>query len=230
MEGLHPQDNGMTRKSFEKKAGERPERWSESLVELAKRRGGGEALAQRAVQLSRQLNVSPWIALAIAERLINLQEARVFDRVGRCRELQAAVLDKRRSMAELRVTLPYAPHFLAVDLMDARPGSGWDVRVVIRILAGVLGAEKKGSEDEPRLQIRERPLAEHAATVERVLAIMRRTRCDIAMALDVEAGHTTEQFAADYIRQKRVLEMEERRLMAPPSEDRFTKKPVSSEY
>ncbi len=221
MEGLHPQDGVMTRKSFEKKTEDRPERWIESLVELAQRRGDGDAVAQRAVQLSRQLNISPWIALAIAERLINLQEARVFDRVGRCRELQAAVLDKRRSMAELRVTLPYAPHFLAVDILDARPGSGWDIRMVTRILAGVLGAEKKGAEDEPSMQIRDRPLEEHAATVERVLAIMRRTRCDATMALDVEAGHTQEQFAADYIRQKRTLEMEERRLMAPPREDGF---------
>ena len=90
-----------------------------------------------------------------------------------------------------------------------------------------LGAEKKGAEDEPSMLVRERPLEEHAATVERVLAIMRRTRCDATMALDVEAGHTTEQFAADYIRQKRTLEMEERRLMAPPREDGFTKKPVS---
>jgi hypothetical protein len=226
-EGLHPQDVAMTRKSFEKKIEDRPERWIESLVELAQRRGDGEVVAQRAVQLSRQLNISPWIALAIAERLINLEEARAFDRVGRCRELQAAVLDKRRSMAELRVTLPYAPHFLAVDLLEARPGSGWDIRMVTRILAGVLRAEKKGAEDEPSMKVRERPLEEHAATVERVLAIMRRTRCDAAMALDVEAGHTTEQFAADYIRQKRALEMEERRLMAPPPENRFTKKPVS---
>jgi hypothetical protein len=220
-ERLHPQDNAMSRNSFEKKVGDQPERWVASLVELAQRRGNSDAVAQRAVQLSRQLSISPWIALAIAERLISLQEARVFDRVGRCKELQAAVLDKRRSMVELRMTLPYAPHFLAVDIMDARPGLAWDVRVVTRILAGVLGSEKKGAEVEPSMQIRERPLEEHAATVDRVLAVMRRTRCDVAMALDVEAGHTTEQFAADYIRQKRALEMEERRLMAPPPEDRF---------
>ncbi len=211
----------MSRNSFEKKTEDRPERWVASLVELAQRRGNSNVVAQRAVQLSRQLSLSPWIALAIAEGLISVQEARVFDRVGRCKELQAAVLDKRRSMAELRVTLPYAPHFLAVDLMDARSGSGWDVRVVTRILAGVLGSEKKGAEDEPSMKIRERPREEYAATVERVLAVMRRTRCDVAVALDVEAGHTTEQFAADYIRQKRALEMEERRLMTPPPRGRF---------
>ena len=211
----------MSRKSFEKNREDQPERWVESLVELAKRRGDSDTVAQRAVQLSRQLNISPWIALAVAERLISLQEARLFDRVGRCRELQVAVLDKRRPVSELRVTLPYAAHFLAVDLMDARPGSAWDVRVVTRILAGILGAEKKIGDEELSLQVRSRPLAEYAAAVERVLAIMRRTRCDVGMALDVEGGHTPEQFASDYMHQKRTLENEERRLMAPPVDDRF---------
>lgn len=211
----------MSRKSFEKKSEEQTERWVGALLGLAKQRGNSDAVGQRAVQLSRQLNISPWIALAVAERLISLKEAHLFDRVGRCRELQAAVLDKRRPVSELRVTLPYAAHFLAVDLMDARPGSAWDVRVVTRILAGILGAEKKIGEDELSLQVRSRPIAEYAAAVERVLAIMRRTRCDVGMALDVEAGHTPEQFASDYMHQKRTLEIEERRMMAPPLDDRF---------
>ncbi len=211
----------MSRKSFEKKLDERPERWVESLVALAHKRGDSDAVAQRAVQLSRQLNISPWIALAVAERLITLQEARVYDRVGRCRELQAAVLDKRRPMEELRVTMPYAIHFLAMDLMNERPSSAWDVRVVIKILAGVLGKEQRTGDDEPSLRVRARPTAEYAAAVERVLSIMRRTRCDVNMALDVEAGHSTEQFALEFIQQKRALEMEERRLMAPPPDERF---------
>lgn len=211
----------MSPKSFVKKMEERSARWVDSLVELAIRRGDTEAVAQRAVQLSRELSLSPWIALGVAERLLTLQEARELDRVGRCKELQAAVLEKRRTIAELRVTLPYAAHFLAVDLMDARPGSGWDVRVVTRILAGVLGKEKRIGEDELDLSVRSRPLEEYAAAVERVLAIMRRTRCDVNMALDVEDGHTTEQFAADFMRQKRALEIEERRMMEPPFDDRF---------
>jgi hypothetical protein len=219
----------MSRKSLETKQDESAERWVESLVELAGKRGDSDAVARRAVQLSRQLNLSPWIGLAVAERLISLQEARVYDRVGRCRELRAAVLDKRRPMEELRVTMPYAPHFLAMDLMNERPSSSWDVRVVTRILTGVLGVEQRKSGDEPSLRVRTRPISEYAAAVERVLAIMRRTRCDVNMALDVEAGHTTEQFAGEFIQQKRALEMEERRLMAPPSDERFRFPPRRAE-
>lgn len=219
----------MSRKPFEKKLEERSARWADSLVELARERGDSDAVANRAVQLSRQLNISPWIALAVAERLISLQEAQIYDRVGRCRELQAAVLDKGRPMEELRVTMPYAPHFLAMELMDQRPSSSWDVRVVVRILAGVLGAEQRLSGDEPSLKVRTRPIAEYAAAVERVMAIMRRTRCDVNMALDVEAGRTTEQFAGEFMQQKRALEAEERRLMTPPHDDRFRFPPRRAE-
>ena len=197
----------------------RSSRWVDSLSALAKSRGDSEAVARRAVALTRQLNLAPWIALAIAEGAVSLTEARVLDRVGRCKALQAAILDKRRSLEELRVTLPYAAHFLAADVREARSDRKWDERVLIRILEGVLGRETKvGEEEEVSLRVRVKPLDEYVQDVERVLAIMERTHCDIDLALDVEAGRVVETFAADYVRQKRALEAEERRARADAAE------------
>ncbi len=199
---------------FKKKKDNNPERWVQSLLEVAANRGDTKAVAQRAVVLSRQLNVSPWIALAIAERLISLKEARLLDRVGRCKELQPAILDRRKTLDELRNTMPYAAHFLAEELLENRKGQGWDIRVVVRILDAILGAEKKTGDDDFSSKVRTRPLGEYEAVVDRVLGVMRRTRCDAGMALDVEAGRSTEQFAGEYVRRKRTLEIEERQMMA----------------
>lgn len=205
----------------------RPDRWEAKLVELARIRGDSEVVATRAIQLSRQLNISTWIALGIAERLISMKEARILDQVGRCKELQAAILDKRRTVAELRVTMPYAAHFLAVELADLMKKNAGDIRLVIRILESVLNAERKTGEDELSMRVRTRPIADYAVIVGRILGIMRRTRCEVRMALEVDAGHVTEQFAADHIRQRRRLAMEEyqnnRVSEAPPLRDHWSK-------
>lgn len=211
----------MTSNPRESKRGERSERWISALKALAKERGDSEAVQSRAVALSLQLNLSPWLALAVAERLVTLEEARILDRVGRCRELQSAVLDKHRSLAELRTLLPYAAHFLAVELADAQPGRFKDARPLIRILEGVLATELKTDGEALSLRVRNRPVGEYAAAVDRIMGIMRRTRCEVAMALDVDAARMTEAYAAGYMRQKKDLEMEERRSAAPQGEDRF---------
>ncbi|MEI8121878.1 MAG: hypothetical protein WCI20_07485 [bacterium] len=201
----------MTQKSFERKKEERSALWIESLVKLARDRGNSDAVSKRAVQLSHQLNISPWIALAIAERLVTLKEAQLLDRVGRCKELQSAILDRHRTIDELKFLMPYAAHFLAVELLDSHASMKWDARDVVRILEGLLGTEKKTGDDEISFRVRLLPLEFYASAVERILAIMRRTRCDVGMALDVDAGRTGEQFASDYMRQKRNLEIDERR-------------------
>ena len=64
--------------------------------------------------------------------------------------------------------------------------------------------------------VRSRPVEDYVVCVERVMAIMRRVRCDVNMALDVDTGRMTEEFAVAYIKQKRSLEMEERHMMARP--------------
>ena len=202
----------MSSKALQKKNEGRSGRWVESLLDLARRRGDTDAVGGRAVVLSRQLNLSPWIALGIAERLITMEQARELNRVGRCKELQAAILDKRRTLEEVRSLMPYAAHFLAVELLETRKKDGWNDRVVIRILEAILGAEKKTGDDEISFRVRNRSLDGYSGIVERVMAIMKRTRCDVGMALDVDSGRMTEQFASDYMRQKRTLELEERRV------------------
>lgn len=199
----------MSSKVDQNKTETRPDRWEEKLSALARSRGDSEAVSARAIQLSRQLNLSPWIALGIAERLISLKDAQILDQVGRCKELQAAILDKRRSIAELREMMPYAAHFLAADLSEGLKQEAANIRVVIRILESVLNAEMKTGDEEMSRRVRIRPLAEYADIVHKVLGVIHRTRCDVRMALEVEAGHVTEQFAADHIRQRRRLAMEE---------------------
>jgi len=220
----------MSPTSFQKKNEARSERWVDALAELAQGRGDSRAVAMRAVHLSRQLNISPWIALGIAERLITLKEARLLDRVGRCRELQAAILDKHRTLDELRFMMPYAAHFLATELLEAYPARKWDGRLLVRILEGVLGAEKKIGEEDISFRVRSCSLEEYAAAVERIMGIMQRTRCDAGMALDVDAGRVTEVFAADLMRQKRNLEIEERRLQEPPSGESFHFPPRRTDF
>ena len=192
----------------------RPDRWEEKLGALARSRGDTGAVADRAIQLSRQLNVAPWIALGIAERLISLKDARILDQVGRCKELQPAILDKRRTLAELRVMMPYAAHFLAVELKELMKNEAGDLRVVIRILESILNAERNTDVEALSMKVRNLPLEEYAVKVGKILGIMRRTRCDVRMAQDVEAGHVPEQFAADHIKQRRRLAREEYELNA----------------
>ena len=191
------------------------DRWEKKLVELARSRGDAEPVARRAIQLSRQLNISPWIALGISERLISLKDAKLLDQVGRCKELQAAILDKRLTMDELHVMMPYAAHFLAVELMELMKNEVRDIRVVIRIVESILNAERKTDIEELCMRVRTRAINDYAVIVRKIIGIMRRTRCDVRMAQDVEAGHVTEQFAADHVKQRRRLAMEEYQMKAP---------------
>ncbi|MEI8140217.1 MAG: hypothetical protein WCI03_10160 [bacterium] len=216
----------MSPKLVNKQEAVRSDRWEEKLAVLARSRGDGEAVATRAIQLSRQLSLSPWIALGIAERLISMKDARILDQVGRCKELQTAILDKHRTIEELRVMMPYAAHFLAVELMEVLKHESGDIRVVIRILESVLNAERNSDDESLTMLVRTRTNNEYAAIVRKILGIIRRTRCDVRMALEVDAGHVTEQFAADHIRQRRRLAMEEYQDNAPqaaPGRDHWPK-------
>jgi hypothetical protein len=198
----------MTSKLVQQKGSVPVERWETKLIGLARLRGDSEAVSTRAIRLSRELNIAPWIALGIAERLISMKDARHLDRVGRCKELQSAILDKHRTLAELREMMPYASHFLAVELADLMKHEAGDIRVVVRILDSVLNAERKTDADELSMRVRTRPVADYAAIVRKILGIIRRTRCDVRTALEVDAGHMTEQFAVDHINQRRRLARE----------------------
>jgi len=211
----------MSETADQKRAGERSARWAEALAVTARERGDSEATAQRAIRLCRELNIAPWIALGVAERLITLKDAQLFDRVGRCRELQPAILDKRIPLDELRTTLPYAAHFLAVELLEFRRFEKVEMRLMVRILDGILAAERNLGNEQVTARVRSRSVEDYAAAAEAVLGLMRRTRCDAGMALDVHQGRTTEAFVLDYMRQKRRLEAEERAAAEEAMRPRF---------
>ncbi len=187
------------------------ERWIEALADLARQRGDADAVWRRAVQITRQLNVAPWIGLAVAERLITLADAARLDRVSRCQALQAGVLDKRKSIAEMSASFPYAPYFLAADLADALNDSRWTARQTLPIAEALLSLEKQTDAEGRPLPVRRRPLADYVSAAERMGALMTQTGCEASMAADVEQGKVDEAFVRAYMRQKHWFENPSRR-------------------
>ena len=164
------------------------ERWLTALIELAERRGDAEAVWRRAAGICRQLNVAPWIALGVAERLISLRDAPLLDRAARCKELQAAVLDRKLTLDELKTTMPYAPFLLAAEL-SGNPGNGtWRSPDVLQVVRALLARERKFNEDATMRPVRSRPLEEYAATLERIRNLQQTTGCDLQLAIDAETG------------------------------------------
>jgi hypothetical protein len=192
-----------------KKAAERSERWIDGIRELARSRGDTDAVWWRAVDITRQLNIAPWIALGVAERIITLKDAPILDRAARCGELQAAVLDKRKTLEELKTSMPYAAYLLAVELVDLLGREDWELRKVTAVAEALLGEEKKLDEQGLPLPVRTKPLEEYAAAVRRVRRLVERTGCALTMALDVETGRLTEAYVEQYVRQRRRLVQEE---------------------
>ena len=201
------------------------ERWVAAVSELARERGDSDAIWRRAVEITRRLNVAPWIGLAVAERRVTLSEAAQLERAARCQALQAAVLDKRKPLAELLTTLPYAPYFLAADLAEAAAERGWTSREAVAIADALLALEKQLDAEGKLLPVRRRPLAEYVAAAARMRALISQTGCEAAMAADVEQGKSDAAFVRAYMRQKNWFENPRRRDgfgpgdAAPPSRD-----------
>lgn len=191
----------------------RSRRWEEGVTRLAMERGDSPAVAQRAIALTRQMNIAPWVALAVAERLVDLKDAWLLDRAGRCKELPAAVLDRKLSLEQLRVTLPYAPHFLAVELQPLLRDKDWSQRELTGVVGQLLKAEAQRNEDGEVLPVRTRTLAEYAAVVERMNQLMRETRCGMAMAMDVALGRLAESLVRQNLAHRRRLVQESREQM-----------------
>ncbi len=188
----------------------RSERWEEGLIELARGRGDSMAVGQRAVVLARDLNIAPWIALAVAERILPLKEVQLMDRAARCKELQAAVLDKKMSVAQMKVAMPYAPYLLAAELMPTFSDGLWTLRELTEVLKAILRAEHGRDEGGESLPVRTKATSEYATLVNRMAAVMRETGCGLPMALDMGMGRMTESFVREYAAHRRLLERESR--------------------
>lgn len=187
------------------------ERWVDALADLARQRGDADTVWQRAVDITRQLNVAPWIGLAVAERLIRLSDAAQLDRASRCQALQAGVLEKRKSIEDLRSSFPYAPYFLAADLADAMGDASWTARDAVAIADALLALEKQTDAEAKPVPVRRRPLEEYLAAARRMRELIRQTGCDAAMAADVEQGKSDAAFVKAYMRQKHWFENPKRR-------------------
>lgn len=184
---------------------------------LAQSRGDAEPVWRRAAHICQEMNIAPWVALAVAERLIPLKEAALLDRAARCKELQPAILDERKTIDELRAHRPYAPYLLAADLVDALAGEGLTMPAATEIAESLLSTEAPIAEDGHVLPIRRKPLADYAAQARRIVEVMRRTGCPLSMAIDVGFGRTDEGFAGRYAEQKRRLENDEAQRRARPA-------------
>ena len=187
----------------------RDERWLASLAELAAQRGDSDGLLRRAGSICRELRISPWIALGIAEGLIRLADAEVLDRAARCKDLQGAVLDRRMSLAELRTTMPYAPYLLAADLVEQIGGpTRWAVREAFAVADRLLALEIKVQADGTLAPVRTRPAGEYVSAAVRVAELRAQEGLDLDTAIEVAAGLLDVALAR---RRKRVLS-------APPRE------------
>jgi|GEM_PF-5956161 len=188
----------------------RSKRWEEGLIRQALERGGSQAVAQRAASLVREMNIVPWVALAVAERLVSLQQARLLDAAARCKELPAAVLEARIPVDRLQQSMPYAPHLLAVEVMPMLQPGRWTQRELTRILEVLLQAEQRRDEAGAPLPVRLRPAQDYAETVRRMDALMTEARCGLAMALDVALGRLTDDFVRRHAAHRRRLDRESR--------------------
>jgi hypothetical protein len=160
-------------------------RWLAPLKELAERRGDPPGVAARAAGICRQLRVSPWIGLGIAEHLISLDDAAVLDRAARCKHLEHAVLDQRRSLDELRKALPFAPYLLAADLVEHLHARGLGYADALEISRGLLARERPVDADGMPTPVRGQPLATYAASAEGILRLREQEGLDLRTAIEV---------------------------------------------
>lgn len=162
--------------------------WRQSLAVLASQRGDSDAVLGRAVALCRQLGVSPWIALGVAEGRITLADAALLDRAAKCKSLQAAVLDHGQTVAQLRTQWPYAPYFLAADLRAALQSASLRMTDSVTLATGLLERERVRDEEGRQSPVNLQPFDTYLARARQVLEFMRREGVDLATALAIEGG------------------------------------------
>lgn len=163
-------------------------RWLEALTALAERRGTPASALNRATGLCRQFGFAPWISLAVAEGLTTLPDAAALDRAAKCKELQKAVLDERRPLAELRRTMPFAPYFIAADLLAAGLPGLQRMSDALAIARGLLVHASAAPVLLSGGQVRLHAPSYYAKAAQRILALARNHGLPLADALEVDNG------------------------------------------
>lgn len=182
------------------------ERWVSSLRTLAEKRGDAPGLVKRAAALSRSLKISPWIALAVVEGLVNLKEAAILDGAAKCPTLRDAVLDRRALIADLKCALPYAAYFLARDLLSISGSPVKRMSDALLVAQGLLENEKTFREDGTLAPVRLFPTAEYMVALRRIFTLKQRERFDLETAMEIELG----QLSLDLARRKQDVDREEK--------------------
>jgi hypothetical protein len=170
-------------------------RWVEDLTRLATERGNAPNVVARAIVLCRELRISPWIALAVAEGKVRLAAAVPFDRAAKCKPLQEAVLNRGLTLAQARVTMPYAPYFLAAELRARGDFPFPRVTESVEVAQGLLAREERVTADGARASVRHRTLEEYAAQAQRVAALRQGRGYDLTLAIEVVTGALDPQIA-----------------------------------
>jgi hypothetical protein len=168
---------------------ELPEGFRRMIDELALARRGTPKMVQRALVLCRQFKFSPWIAWAVVEGKVTVAEAARLDGAAKCPALQGAILDQNLRIADLENIYPYAPYFLAHELMTTGGGPFRRVSEALFVAKIVLSGERVqgGGEDVlPRVRLH---AIEHYRTVaEQILRLRENEGLPLEAATDVVLG------------------------------------------
>ena len=202
------------------------EGWLDALGNLAAQRGDNARTVQRAAGICRQLRISPWIALGIAEGRVAMADVAVLDRADRCKDLQAAVLEKGRPLDELRALFPYAPYLLAAEIMERLGADDWRMSDALEVARGLLEAGRTMTADGLLAPLQLRPVAEYVRDAQAILRLRQAERLDLASAIEVHVGRMDVRVARRLVQMVRLdADARLRRVRSRPGPPRRERRP-----
>lgn len=166
-----------------------PEGFRRMIEELAQTRQGTPAMIRRVTALCRQFKFSPWIGWAVVEGKINLPEAARLDGAAKCPALQGAILDQNLKVADLENIYPYAPFFLAYDLMVAGGGRFRRISEALFVAKTLLAGERvQGGAEDAIPRVRLQSTAHYRTVADQILWLRESDGLPLEAATDVVLG------------------------------------------
>lgn len=168
---------------------ELPEGFRRMIDELAQARGGTPAMIRRALILCGQFKFSPWIGWAVVEGKVALVDAARLDGAAKCPALQGAILDQNLRIADLENIYPYAPYFLAHDLMSTGGGPFRRVSEALFVAKTLLAGERvQGGGDDAMPRVRVQPIEHYRRLAEQILRLRENEGMPLEASTDVVLG------------------------------------------
>ena len=166
-----------------------PAGFQRMITELAQARQGSPAMIRRVMALCRQFKFSPWIGWAVVEGKITLSEAARLDGAAKCPALQGAILDQNLKVADLENIYPYAPFFLAHDLMVAGGGLFRRISEALFVAKTLLASERvPGGADDVLPRVRVKSTAHYRTVADQILRLRESDGLPLEAATDVVLG------------------------------------------